>query len=958
MTAATVGAGQHSQITHIEAQMDQIAQTILLGAGSASTAIPAFGTRWETAMPMGEIRSGTYCTLNGQGAYYYSSDTGHVIRTPNFINFKSVHSDGTPTSKNSQIWGLAASSTRIVAVTATGHVMTSSDGISWSEGSRPVTTQLRSVAFGNGVFVGVGASGKAVWSSDGITFQATDIAGTAQNITYTKVVFLGGYFIALGTSGNMWASPNGSSWTKLNLDTAVGTAEMLDVALSSSGTWVAVGASGRIVSTTNLFGTWPLRIANTTQNLTNVIWHSNLFVIGGNGGTVRTSADGSTWLIRNVGTTQAVHRVRSNGSTILITFNNIGTAAVSQDGTTWSTLTFSNAGATALLEIVVNPSTQEFGLFGHRMSGYLINAAGTTSATRWNGMVFQNYGRVYYDTFRDKFLIFPRGQDSATQSIFVAMTADKLDGFSTTPPNTTATSLYACAFNASTAVIVGGFSAGTTFTTHDYVALVQRSNPLSSSTRLRDVVWAAGLGLFVAVGNSGAILTSPNGTTWTNRSVFGAGNFSAIVWTGTKLIASGDKTFTSTNGTAWTFMSQQGRHDRLSELADGYLYAGTSRSADGISWSYSPDFEVDVGTLGCEIKLGGGVYLGPTFGGRLVRSTNGVNWTTIFTPGSTNWLRSVAWSNTASRWVTVGDGGIIKTSDDAGITWVTRSSGTTRNLSAVHWTGVNFIASGAVNTFLRSSDGISWTSVAVGGTTATYEFIAENPNNGIIIAAPNGSAPVKQTLNHGLNWVDLSPSPGNLPYRACVYSPSLGEFILNRFGTWLRGSGGSGSSWTTISTGMGTDAGLAYKNGRYIIGTITNGICWRDPANISVLNPTNLRRIDQDLQFLNGKIYISGDDGLFAQVSEDDGATWDGLLIGNGAGGRSFGWTGEIYVSTPSAFNSAGATIYISDDGRSFQALPVSNMSNQLFEALVSTPDYIVGVSRYPNAYGIAYTTA
>lgn len=938
--------------------MDHSAQTTLLGASGAGASPPGFGTKWHTVIPMGDITDGIYSTLNGQGAYYFTSNTGHIIQTTNFTHFKSVLSDGTPGSKTASISGIAASPTRIVVATSTGHIMTSQNGTDWTEGARPVTSALRSIAFGNGMFVAVGASGKAAWSSDGITFSATDIAGAPQTITYSKVVFLGGHFIALGTSGNIWASANGAHWTKLNLDTAVGTAEMRDVALGSNGIWVAVGASGRIVSTSTLFGIWSLRTAATTQLLTNIIWHAGQFIIGGASGTVRTSPDAITWTTRNVGTTQSVQRVRSNGSTVLITFNNVGTAAVSQNGTTWSMLTLAIRGSTNLLEIVVNPTTQEFGLFGHRMCGYLVPPTGASSSTRWNGMVFNNYGRIYYDTFRNKFLIFPRGQDSGTSSKFVTVSVDALNRFSATPTTSTATSLYACAFNASTAVIVGGFSQGTIYTTSDYITLVQRTSGLAGQSRLRDIVWAPGLGLFVAVGNNGTILTSPNGTTWTNRSIAGAKNFSAVIWTGTRLIATGDMTFTSTNGTTWTFQSQHGRHDRLSELADGYVYAGTSRTADGITWSFSPDFQVDTGASGCEIKLHNGVYLGPTTSGRIIRSTNGLTWANIFTP-VTNTLRSVAAQSTSGRWVAVGDGGRIVTSDDGGLSWTLRVSGTTRNLYAVHWTGGNFVASGDANTFLRSADGISWTTVGVAGNPVRYEWIAQNPGNGLVIAAPSGSAAVKVTTNHGVSWSDLSPSPGNAPYRACVYSPSLGAFLVNRFGTWFHGSAAIGSSWTQIATSMGADAGLAYKNNRYLIGTISDGICWRDPANIAALNPTNFRRADQDLQCLNGKLYISGDDGRFAWLSEDDGLTWEPLDIDNGLGGRSFGWTGEAYVSTPGSTTGSipPASIYISEDGRNFTPFPIAAMGNQLFEALVSTPDHIIGISRYPNAYALAYTS-
>jgi len=66
-------------------------------------------------------------------------------------------------------------------------------------------------------------------------------------------------------------------------------------------------------------------------------------------------------------------------------------------------------------------------------------------------------------------------------------------------------------------------------------------------------------GLFVAVGNSGKILTSDNGTSWDNRSSGTTSTLIGVTYGNNKFMTmSGDKTgtmLTSSNGTSWTCSS-------------------------------------------------------------------------------------------------------------------------------------------------------------------------------------------------------------------------------------------------------------------------------------------------------------------------------------------------------------------------------------------------------------------
>jgi len=76
---------------------------------------------------------------------------------------------------------------------------------------------LSSVAFGNGVFVGVGDSSAVVRSTNGVDWSVTT-AGSYGNLA--RVRFLNGEFVAVGTSDKIISSTDGISWTATTLPQA------------------------------------------------------------------------------------------------------------------------------------------------------------------------------------------------------------------------------------------------------------------------------------------------------------------------------------------------------------------------------------------------------------------------------------------------------------------------------------------------------------------------------------------------------------------------------------------------------------------------------------------------------------------------------------------------------------------------------------------------------------------
>jgi hypothetical protein len=185
---------------------------------------------------------------------------------------------------------------------------------------------------------------------------------------------------------------------------------------------------------------------------------------------------------------------------------------------------------------------------------------------------------------------------------------------------------------------------------------------------------AFGGGLFVAVGDSGLILTSPNDTTWTNqisgttkclRSVgHPGGYFTAVGDSGTIL--------TSLDGIVWTNQTS-GTIKNLNAVSSGNLFGGGS--IRGIK-------TVAIGDSGII----------------LTSSDSGKTWNSQ-TSGTTNTLWGIfcLGDDLNGHWlfyITVGAQGTILTSYTnvtspsyslPGVVWTPQMSGTTRNLYGVSW---------------------------------------------------------------------------------------------------------------------------------------------------------------------------------------------------------------------------------------------------------------------------------
>ena len=149
-------------------------------------------------------------------------------------------------------------------------VLTSSDLNSWTqrvnvfdwERVTPPSNFLSAVNFGNNIFVVVGWSGRILTSPDGIQWTERS-SGTSNNLK--DVIFENGSFLVVGHSGTILSSTDGIAWSKMSS----GTTKILNGAAYGNNIYVIVGDFGTILTSPDGI-TWTERDSGKSNYLSGV----------------------------------------------------------------------------------------------------------------------------------------------------------------------------------------------------------------------------------------------------------------------------------------------------------------------------------------------------------------------------------------------------------------------------------------------------------------------------------------------------------------------------------------------------------------------------------------------------------------------------------------------------------------------------------------------------------------
>lgn len=228
---------------------------------------------------------------------------------------------------------------------------------------------------------------------------------------------------------------------------------------------------------------------------------------------------------------------------------------------------------------------------------------------------------------------------------------------------------------------------------------------------LNDVAWN-GTSTLVAVGDSGVILSSPNGT--------------SDGWTDVSLAAVPEPL----SGVAWDSVNSQ------------FVIVGASSTVltgDGINWVQENLNNIAGAKNLQDVAWLGNAYIAVGNNGAIVTSNaDGSSWTLQDAGANIANTSFNAVSSDGNTIIIVGSNGTILNSADA-ITWNEQAKPLNNDLNDITWDGSQFVVVGSNDTVLTSPDGLTWTQHLPGtsninfvGATQWDSGLPANPVHGIV----------------------------------------------------------------------------------------------------------------------------------------------------------------------------------------------------------------------------------
>jgi len=226
-----------------------------------------------------------------------------------------------------------------LALNLEGQPYASTDGTTWIRQDVPADIQLRAVAGGPGLLVGVGRDNRnevagdarrarILRCADGRTWVTNDVQ-LGNNLHH--VAYAGDRFLALGDDGHLLVSADGATWT------LVTPSSDLDLeALAEGGSrFVAVGDPARILRSHDGRHWQASQRAPVSSRLNDVAYGAGRFVAVSEDGEVVTSVEGDAWIripTEPWPSLKAILHARNR----FVAAGEMGFLATSPDGLTWA----------------------------------------------------------------------------------------------------------------------------------------------------------------------------------------------------------------------------------------------------------------------------------------------------------------------------------------------------------------------------------------------------------------------------------------------------------------------------------------------------------------------------------------------------------------------------------------------------------------------------------------------
>lgn len=416
------------------------------------------------------------------------------------------------------------------------------------------------------------------------------------------------------------------------------------------------------------------------------------------------------------------------------------------------------------------------------------------------------------------------------------------------------------AWNGTVFCVVGQVAGTTAYTSPDGITWTARTLP--SSSAWRSIAWNGTVFCTVADDINGTTAaTSPDGITWTARTLPAAGAASAwysIAAKGSRFCAvsyNSSLAAWSDDGISWTSATLPSTGNWISicsALTTTNLFCviayGSNKAAtspDGVTWTArtlpSSGNWTSVASDGTGFLAVGLYPLAAT-------SANGTTWAAQSLPISADGVQSVAWNGNV--WMVLDYGSAYCATSPDGVAWTTKSMPSYSNWNALAWNGKIFCATSntifATSLFSQYFDGENLVRTDNEISASTVDFIG-----GYFVCDMGGGQWRVSDLYDGLQWSDLNTSTADAsPDELLAVANNHGElWLLGKSTTevWYQ-SGMGNPPFARVAGGVldyGCLAGYSVAKGSntiFWLGTIKNNT-QGEPVGVVMASGYTIRNI-------------------------------------------------------------------------------------------------------------------
>ncbi|MDF2522711.1 MAG: multidomain protein with s-layer y region, glug motif, ig motif, i-set domain, pkd domain [Clostridiales bacterium] len=670
----------------------------------------------------------------------------------------------------------------------------------WAMRDCPTDKTLKSVTFGNDIFVAVGDSGTIIWSNDGKDWNTVTNSPTVQNLS--SVVYGANVFVAVGEGGTIIKSGDGKNWALVqpsgDLNSYNGSLKFYDVTYSSkfiaTGNWNYGGVfiysnDGQNWSSFEDEISWTSGVYHGTDSsslgIYGIAWGGNKYVGVGKSFDgyplliESTDDSGINWVNNKVlSKANTLYDVAYDGGTFYIVGNEGGIIKKSSGQSSWSA-------------VVSDISNHLMGVAAHDGTVVAVGQSGRIFASKDNGeswdLKYTASGvySLYSVTYGKNSFVAVGSNSGIVQSDtlpVIDMEKPTWPGNkAVTPSSTTGTGVTLNWTGASDNIAVTGykiFKDGSEIASVAGDISTYNVSGLTAGTSYIFKVEAGDVSNnWTTDGPEVAVTTSTPITGWYTRTSGTTFTLYSVAYTGSNFVAVGDRgvILTSPDGINWT-----SRTSGTTNLLRGVAYAGGTLVAvgDGTSAPGSILYSTDNGQIwkspdsapNCilrSIAFGNGKFVAVGQTGITYTSDDGINWEYNIS------------ANREDQWgITYGNGSFMEINDNStvrtsvnGTTWSDQLATGLAVKFGIGYGGGTFVATGPSGRLATSTNGSTWTS-RNSGTVTTLRNIAYG-NDMFVVAGLSDTILVSTNTR---DWIPTSTNNYNAEFYGAAYGS--GTFVV------------------------------------------------------------------------------------------------------------------------------------------------------------------------------------